>query len=185
MKIYTKTGDDGTTSLFGAGRVQKYSARIEAYGNVDETNALVGVCREQKGAEAFEDELVRIQQLLFVLGADLATPLSVEVTYSIPRIDEHDVEWLETLIDTHDSQLPQLRSFILSGGSELAASFHQARTVARRAERTMVLLGESEDITPFDIPFINRLSDLLFVYARRANQLLGVADTEWDGKKPS
>lgn len=184
MKIYTKTGDDGTTSLFGAGRVQKYSARIEAYGNVDETNSLIGICREQAGADTFKDELVRIQQLLFVLGADLATPLSVEATYSIPRIDEHDVVWLETLIDKHDSQLPELRSFILAGGSPLASFFHQVRTVSRRAERSMVLLAESEEITPHDIPFINRLSDLFFVYARRANQILGVADTEWDGKKP-
>jgi cob(I)alamin adenosyltransferase len=185
MKIYTKTGDDGTTSLFGAGRVEKYSSRIEAYGNVDETNALIGICREQEGANMFNQELIRIQQLLFVLGADLATPLSVEVTYNIPRIDEHDVIWLEKLIDKHDSQLPELRSFILSGGSSLAGFFHQARTVARRAERSMVLLAQKEDITLHDVPFINRLSDLLFVYARRANQILGVADTEWDGKKPS
>jgi cob(I)alamin adenosyltransferase len=139
----------------------------------------------QEGADTFKDELIRIQQLLFVLGADLATPLSVEVTYNIPRIDEHDVTWLEKLIDKHDSQLPEIRSFILSGGSQLAGFFHQARTVARRAERSMVLLGQKEDITSHDVPFINRLSDLLFVYARRANQILGVADTEWDGKKPS
>lgn len=184
MKIYTKTGDDGTTALFGAGRVHKYSTRIDAYGNVDETNALIGVCREQTGVQPFHDELLRIQQLLFVLGADLATPLSIEVAYNIPRIDEHDVVWLEKLIDKHDSQLPALRSFILSGGSPLASYFHHARTVARRAERTMVLLSQNEEITPFDVPFINRLSDLLFVYARRANQILGVTDTEWDGKKP-
>lgn len=183
MKIYTKTGDDGTTALFGAGRVPKYAVRIDAYGTVDETNAFVGLCRTEPDAKHFEPLLGDIQRLLFVLGADLATPLDARSKYPIPRIKEADVALIEQAIDTHEIELPVLEKFILPGGSKLSSYFHLARTVSRRAERIVAELSKSDTIGEHDIPFLNRLSDLFFVLARRANQLAGVQDEEWDGKQ--
>jgi cob(I)alamin adenosyltransferase len=183
MKIYTKTGDDGTTGLFGAGRVLKNSLRIEAYGTVDELNSVLGIVGMQPGIEYFSDLLHGIQKSLFELGADLATPLESKTTYTIPRIEESDVKKLEEAIDKEELHLPQLEKFILPGGSPLAAHFHLARTVSRRVERIAVALSQIENIGAFDIQYLNRLSDLFFVLARRANQLTGVKDVEWDGKK--
>ena len=183
MKIYTKTGDDGTTGLFGAGRLPKYALRIEAYGTVDETNAVLGLCRSDSNAHHFEPLLEDIQRQLFVLGADLATPLEVRSQYPIPRIDEGDITPLEQAIDRFELDLPPLEKFILPGGSKLSAYFHLARTVSRRAERIVVELASTQEIGKYDIPFLNRLSDLFFVLARKANQLANVRDTEWDGKK--
>lgn len=183
MKIYTKTGDDGTTGLFGAGRVPKYAPRIEAYGTVDEANAFVGLCRTEKDAKHFEPLLEEIQRLLFVIGADLATPLEVRSTYPIPRIEEADVLQLEHAIDTNEIGLPLLEKFILPGGSKLSAYFHLARTISRRAERLVVELAKTEAIGEWDIPFLNRLSDLFFVLARKANQIAQIGDVEWDGMK--
>src|SRR5579883_1606764 len=184
-KIYTKTGDDGTTGLFGGSRVPKNSARIEAYGTVDELNSFVGyaAAAADERTESLRSLLYSIQQNLFVLGADLATPLETRSTYSIPRIDGNDVSHLEHLIDEHTAALPELKRFILQGGSELAARLHLARTICRRAERTLVTLSRIEEIGGHDIIFLNRLSDLLFVLARRANQLTNISDVEWDGKK--
>jgi cob(I)alamin adenosyltransferase len=183
MKIYTKTGDDGTTGLFGAGRIPKYALRIEAYGTVDEVNAFVGLCRTEPDARHFEPLLEDLQRLLFVLGADLATPLEVRSKYPIPRIEEHDILPLEQAIDHFEIDLPLLEKFILPGGSRLSAYFHLARTITRRAERIVVDLASKEEIGKFDIMFLNRLSDLFFVLSRKANQLAGVRDVEWDGKK--
>jgi len=183
MKIYTKTGDDGTTGLFGAGRVAKSSQRIETYGTVDELNSVIGILCAQSGAEYFKAVLQDIQESLFVLGADLATPLESKTTYNIPRIEEPDVKKLESLIDSEELYLPPLEKFVLPGGSALAGYFHLARTVCRRAEREVVVLSESEDLGEFDIQFLNRLSDLFFVFARRANQLAGITDVEWAGRK--
>jgi cob(I)alamin adenosyltransferase len=183
MKIYTKTGDDGTTGLFGAGRVLKNSLRIEAYGTIDELNSILGVLGTQPGIQYFFDLIEDIQKSLFVLGSDLATPLESKTTYSIPRIEEPDVKKLEASIDREEAFLPPLEKFILPGGSPVAAYFHQARTVSRRAEREVVALSQAEHIGTFDIQYLNRLSDLFFVLARRANQLAGVSDVEWDGKK--
>jgi cob(I)alamin adenosyltransferase len=183
MKIYTKTGDDGTTGLFGSGRVLKNSRRIEAYGTVDELNSVIGVLSTQEGADYFKVLLQEIQISLFVLGADLATPLESKTTYNIPRIEEVDVSKLESIIDKEEEYLPALEKFILPGGSALASFFHQTRTVSRRAEREVVALSQSETIGEFDVQFLNRLSDLFFVLARRANQLAGLKDVEWDGKK--
>jgi cob(I)alamin adenosyltransferase len=183
MKIYTKTGDDGTTGLFGAGRIPKYALRIEAYGTVDEVNAFVGLCRTEPEAKHFEPLLGKIQRQLFVLGADLATPLEVRSQYPIPRIDGSDILPLEEAIDRTDMDLPVLEKFILPGGSRLSAYFHLARTITRRAERIVVDLARKEEIGQFDVPYLNRLSDLFFVLARKANQLAAVQDVEWDGKK--
>jgi cob(I)alamin adenosyltransferase len=183
MKIYTKTGDDGTTGLFGAGRVSKNSLRIEAYGTVDELNSVLGILIVQSGAEHFVSLLQDIQKSLFVLGADLATPLESKTTYNVPRMEEKDVKKIEAAIDEAELELPPLEKFILPGGAALAAYFHLARTVSRRAERRIVSLSKEETIGAFDIHFLNRLSDLFFVLARKANHLAGMEDIEWDGKK--
>ena len=184
MKIYTKTGDDGTTGLFGGGRVPKDSMRIEAYGTVDELNSTIGIARASITDVGLSALLERIQQNLFVLGADLATPLDARSNYAIPRIDGKDVHDLELAIDEHESHLPPLKKFILPGGGQAAANLHLSRTVCRRAERLLISLGREQEIGTSDIIFLNRLSDLLFVLARRANQIAGVSDVEWDGKKP-
>ena len=181
-KIYTKTGDDGTTGLFGGERVRKDSARIDAYGTVDELNSAVGMAASV-APQDLRDVLRYLQISLFVLGADLATPLEQKITYSIPRIEESDVKKLEALIDDHTSQLAPLKSFILPGGTICAANLHLARTICRRAERLLVTLRDEQEIGESDIVFLNRLSDLLFTLARRANQLEGIEDVEWDGRK--
>ena len=183
-KIYTKTGDDGTTGLFGGGRIPKDSARIEAYGTVDELNSTIGMAAAEAETHWLNDLLQHIQQSLFVMGADLATPLDARSNYSIPRIDERDVKSLELAIDENEAELPLLKRFILPGGSKLAAHLHYARTVCRRAERLLVHLSREQEIGSSDLIYLNRLSDLLFVLARRANQLASVPDVEWDGKKP-
>jgi cob(I)alamin adenosyltransferase len=179
MKIYTKTGDDGTTGLFGGGRVPKTSQRIEAYGTVDELNSCIGLARSS--SIEFGELLHSIQIELFVLGGDLATPLSTSSNYPVPRLAEKAIHALEHAIDEHDAQLPELKRFILPGGSALAAHLHHARTVCRRAERCVIALAETEEITSANIVYLNRLSDLLFVLARRANQIAGIPDTEWEG----
>jgi cob(I)alamin adenosyltransferase len=183
MKIYTKTGDDGTTGLFGGGRVSKADMRLDCYGTVDEANAFVGLCRSQANSVHFEPLLENIQRLLFVLGADLATPIDTKSNYPVPRIEEKDVAYLEAAIDQQEKELPPLEKFILPGGTMLAAYFHVARTVTRRAERLLVTLLDFEQIGKHDVPFLNRLSDLFFVLARRANAIAGIADLEWSGKK--
>jgi cob(I)alamin adenosyltransferase len=177
MKIYTKTGDDGTTGLFAGGRVRKDSARIRAYGDVDELNSHLGKVRSLDTTNIFAEAFDKLQRLLFNLGADLATPLIAK--NSIPRIIESDAPSLEVLIDLFELELPPLTHFILPGGSQLASELHVARTVARRAEREIVALSQTEDIGSAIEPFINRLSDLLFVMARYANFKLGVAENPW------
>ncbi len=181
-KIYTKTGDDGTTGLFGGGRVPKDSARIEAYGNVDELDSVIGLCTVTSSYDWLTQLLHSIQEKLFVLGADLATPLETRSNYNIPRIEASDATHLEHIIDEHVAALPPLKHFILPGGSELATRLHFARTVCRRAERSLIHLAALEEIGEYDVIFLNRLSDLLFVLARRANQLAEINDIEWDGK---
>lgn len=183
MKIYTKTGDDGTTGLFGGGRVSKNSVRIEAYGTVDELNSVMGVLGAQAGSGEFAILIQDIQKSLFVLGADLATPLESKTTYQVPRILEGDVKKMESAIDKAEVGLPSLEKFILPGGTALAGYFHLARTICRRAERIVVGLSLTEKIGLFDVQFLNRLSDLFFVLARKSNHLAEVKDIEWDGKK--
>lgn len=186
MKIYTKTGDQGETGLFGGGRVPKDHARIDAYGTLDELNATIGVARAEvaRAASAAEGRsgdidsvLKEAQNRLFDLGAELATPdLDGK---GIVVLSETHVEALEAAIDAHTEQLPPLREFILPGGSAAAAQLHLARCVCRRAERRMVTLAATEPIRELPVRYVNRLSDLLFVLARAANQLEGVGDTPW------
>ena len=189
MTIYTRTGDDGDTALFGGGRVPKNDRRVEAYGAVDELNSFVGLALTSLAdAEADADALagvrrglLLIQNDLFALGANLATP---EGDDSRPRPQTPDVpvarvEVMEEWIDQATEELPELRQFVLPGGTEAAAMLHVCRSVCRRAERSVVALGREETLDPGIVPYLNRLSDLLFVWARLENLRAGQADVPW------
>ncbi len=178
MKIYTKKGDGGTTSLFGGERVDKDSLRIEAYGTVDELNSQLGVVRSLQPAKVLLEILEQLQNDLFVLGADLATPNDTGKK-GIKRIGLHHAEALEKHIDRLDVELEPLSSFVLPAGGRVAAALHVARTVCRRAERSVVRLKKDGNIGDAPVVYLNRLSDLLFVMARYANKLDGVAETPW------
>ena len=183
MKIYTRTGDDGTTGLLGAGRVPKSAPRVEAYGSVDELNASLGVARALDGESWLATELDAIQSHLFRVGAELATT-STEMLATLARVGDEDVEALEGWIDRLEADLPPLRRFLLPGGSALAAQLHLARTVCRRAERRVVALGDLEPVEPRIVRFLNRLADLLFVMARWSNHRAGQPEREWgDGRR--
>ncbi len=179
MKIYTKTGDKGETGLFGGDRVAKDSARIEAYGAVDELNSIVGIVRALKPRSVIDKVLSKIQDQLFILGADLATPRS-KVRSAIPRIDQSHVLSLEGIIDTFELRLPPLKTFILPGGTPVASHLHLARTVCRRAERCLVRLSRSENVGSDSSVYLNRLSDLFFVLARYANQIEKKKEVQWN-----
>lgn len=187
MKLYTRSGDDGSTGLFGGGRVQKDNPRVEAYGCVDEFNAFLGWARctittsEHANApeRIFGSILDALQSRLFDLGADLATPSGSKHENRIHRISQANVTQAEQWIDEVDAQNSPMTNFVLPGGTELAARLHIARTVCRRAERAMVQLSHDEPVNPQAIIFINRLSDLLFAMARRANKESGVSDVPW------
>ncbi|MEZ5357811.1 MAG: cob(I)yrinic acid a,c-diamide adenosyltransferase [Candidatus Zixiibacteriota bacterium] len=181
MKIYTKTGDGGETGLWGGTRVGKDNARIHAYGTVDECNAILGVARTFGAPAEFDARLERLQNILFIVGADLATPS--DATTAIDRISPADTALLESWIDDYEAELPKLKQFILPGGKELAAYLHLARTVCRRAERWVVELAGQENINPDALTFLNRLSDFLFVAARMANHQSGVNDIPWDNPR--
>lgn len=176
MKIYTKTGDTGETGLFGGQRVTKDSLRVQAYGSADECNAALGVARSLGLDPELDALLTEVQNQLFVVGADLATPGE---NPNIPRVSEADVTFLEEWIDRLESELTPLRQFILPGGVPAAAYLHLARTVCRRAERWVVSLSRTEPINPQVLTYLNRLSDLLFVAARAANARAGAADIPW------
>ena len=178
MKIYTRTGDGGETSLFDGTRARKDDARVDAYGEVDELNAWLGFVRASQPDAGVDEALLLIQRDLFALGAQLADPgdkLAPRVTKAV-MTDEH-VARLEALIDRLDDGLPPLRRFILAGGTPTGAALHVARTVCRRAERRMVGLEPPAD--PVLIRYVNRLSDLLFVLARHENKRAGLPDVEW------
>jgi len=184
MKLYTRSGDDGSTGLFGGGRVSKDHPRIEAYGTVDELNATIGLAAAAcRGDRSYEGRLLEIfapiQSRLFDIGADLATPEDSKASAKVTRIDESFVAEIETWIDEIDGLNPPIRTFIMPGGSELAARLHLARTVCRRAERLMIRLAHAEPVSTGAIRWINRLSDLLFAMARQANHVAGVADVPW------
>lgn len=178
MKIYTKTGDKGETALFGGQRVPKESLRIETYGTVDELNSVIGIVGSLTPKKEIEAILERIQHDLFVLGADLATPLT-KTSDKISRVQQSHVEQLERSIDLLEPKLQPLKVFILPGGSSVAAHLHFARTVCRRAERLTAKLSREEELGPAPLVYLNRLSDLLFVLARYANHLDGVGETQW------
>lgn len=179
MKIYTKTGDAGETSLFDQTRVSKADARVDAYGEVDELNACLGAARAAGLDADIAGALERIQKQLFALGARLADPSSrIAGRVTKAAITEADVEALEQTIDRLEGELPPLRRFILPGGSAAGAQLHVARTVCRRAERRVVALGPGA-VESILVVYLNRLSDLLFVMGRAVNHRAGVAETEW------
>jgi cob(I)alamin adenosyltransferase len=181
MKIYTKTGDTGSTGLFGGGRVQKDDLRVEAYGDVDELNAFIGVARAADPMPRIDDLLVPIQRDLFAVGALLATPDREKMAQHLEkaRIDEARIAELELAIDEADKELAPLRAFILPGGTQKGAALHVARTVCRRAERHVVHLQHDVQLPPLAVIYLNRLSDLLFTLARLANQLGGADEVTW------
>lgn len=180
-KIYTRTGDDGTTGLVDGSRLSKSDLRVRAYGDVDETNAVIGLVRLHLENRKLDDMLSRIQNDLFDLGADLATPLPKEgeadSEYAL-RIVESQTTRLEKELDELNEDLEPLKSFVLPGGHPPAAYLHQARTVCRRAERVCVALAKTEEVNPHAIQYLNRLSDYLFVAARWTNDQ-GQADVKW------
>jgi cob(I)alamin adenosyltransferase len=178
MKIYTRVGDDGSTSLLGPGRVPKSAPRVEAYGSIDELNASLGVARALDRDGALADCLGPIQSQLFQLGAELATTAPAMLA-ELLRLNAADVATLERWIDRLESDLPKLTQFVLPGGSPLGAQLHASRTVCRRAERRLVALAESDAIEPLLIHYVNRLGDLLFVMARWCNHRDGVTETQW------
>lgn len=179
MKIYTRTGDDGTTALLGGKRILKDSLRLEAYGSVDELNSVLGICRSLNTIREVDSILDELQRDLFTLGADLAAP-DRRGKGSPPRITPADVERLERHIDAIEPALKPLKNFILPGGSRTAAFLHLARTVCRRTERTAVRLMREEKLGKVPVIYLNRLSDLLFMLARWVNALSGTAETKWD-----
>jgi len=186
MKIYTKQGDAGETGLFGGDRVPKDHLRIRAYGTLDELNAALGLALAPipgvaQPDAAFTERLHRIQAELFQLGAELATPRGK--TVSIALVGESEVTQMEKEIDEMEKSLPKLMSFILPGGSHVAAQLHVARTVCRRAERELVVLNRAEPLRPIVLQYVNRLSDYLFVCSRFANSLAKIADIPWHAPK--
>ena len=181
MKIYTKTGDAGDTGLFGGGRVPKDDPRVEAYGDVDELNAVIGMARATEPLPRVDDVLLPIQRDLFAIGALLATPDREKMAQHLAkaRIDDTRIAELERAIDDGESELEPLAAFILPGGSRKAAALHVARTVCRRAERRVVSLQHQTELPPLAIIYLNRLSDLLFTLARLANHRAGSAEVVW------
>lgn len=170
-RIYTRTGDDGTTALIGGKRISKDAPRIQAYGSVDELNALLGVIRSYDLPEPVDGILLRVQDELFILGANLALPESGErAQWGVPEVTGEDIQALEEDIDSSGTSLDPLKRFILPGGSAPGALLHLARTVARRCERDVVALARVENVDPAVIRYLNRLSDLCFVLARLVNQ---------------
>jgi cob(I)alamin adenosyltransferase len=182
MKIYTRTGDSGTTGLFGGGRVDKDAARVEAYGSVDELNACIGGARATLGVSELDQTLAAIQSDLLTLGAELGCVPGKESKLNLTLIDAADTERLEAAIDAAEANLEPLKSFILPSGSPAAASLHLARTVCRRAERRVIAARHDGPVRDEVVRYLNRLSDLLFVLAREANRLAGLGDTPWARK---
>ncbi|NJM06447.1 cob(I)yrinic acid a,c-diamide adenosyltransferase [Candidatus Gracilibacteria bacterium] len=180
MKIYTKTGDSGETGLWGGLRVAKDALRVHAYGTVDECNAAIGLARAMGLDAEMDAVLSQVQDQLFVVGADLATPGEAA---SIPRVGAEAVGFLERTIDATETELEPLKQFIHPGGYLAAAQLHVARTICRRAERWVVSLAREEPINLQVQTYLNRLSDMLFVLARAANSRAGVADVPWNSPR--
>jgi cob(I)alamin adenosyltransferase len=183
MKIYTKTGDQGQTGLFGGARVSKAHVRVDAYGDVDELNCAIGAVRAHVTDPGIGGLLLAIQSELFAVGAELARDPSKQVDLGIALIEEPEVQRLESAIDEREHDLAPLKTFVLPGGSTEAALLHLARATCRRAERKLVLLSETESLRPELLRYVNRLSDLLFVMARHANFRAKVPDVPWLGRK--
>lgn len=189
MKIYTKTGDAGTTALYGGTRVPKHHLRIEAYGTIDELNSHIGLIRDQDIDKQSIQTLVKIQNELFTLGAMLATPPEKEVLKSgkerlnIPKINTDSVLFLENQIDALNLELPEMTHFVLPGGHQTVSFCHIARCVCRRSERLATALNDTETIHPDILIYLNRLSDYLFVLARKLTKDLAVEETQWVPEK--
>lgn len=189
MKIYTKTGDKGTTALFGGTRVPKHHIRIDAYGTVDELNSWIGLLNDQEVSEETSKLLLNIQHLLFTVGAILATPPEKEILkngkerLTIEKIATEDCTVLEVAIDKMNDSLPPMTNFVLPGGHQSVSFCHIARTVCRRAERICCLLNENEPVNPLVIQFLNRLSDYLFVLARKLTYDLNAEEIKWIPEK--
>ena len=181
MKIYTKTGDKGDTGLFGGGRVPKDDPRVEAYGDVDELNAVIGLARAVEPLPRIDEVLVPMQRDLFSIGALLATPDLDKMHRHLEKanIDDRRIAELERSIDDCDRDLEPLKAFIIPGGSRKGATLHVARTVCRRAERRVVTLQRDVEIPQIVVVYLNRLSDLLFTLARLANVLTGAGEVTW------
>jgi cob(I)alamin adenosyltransferase len=183
-KLYTRGGDRGETSLFGGERVPKDHLRVDAYGQLDELSAALGLLIVALPADELRDQLQQVQNELFDLGAELATPPESRLEYKLPPgVEEADWRRLERLLDAYDAQVPPLRTFVLPGGHETAARAHLARTVCRRAERAVVHLAHEEEVRADVITYLNRLSDFLFVVARLLNVRAGVPEVEWQKRE--
>lgn len=189
MKIYTKTGDKGTTALFGGTRVPKHHLRIESYGTIDELNSYIGLIRDQNIEQATIDSLIRIQNELFTLGAMLATPPEKEVLkngkqrLNIPKINTNSITILEQEIDNMNLELAPMTNFILPGGHQTVSFCHIARCVCRRAERLTTALNENDEINTNILMYLNRLSDYLFVLARKLTKDLSAKEIPWIPEK--
>lgn len=179
MKIYTRTGDAGTTGLFGGGRVDKDAARVEAYGSVDELNACIGAVRATLVRSELDGTLAAIQSDLFTLGAELACVAGKESKLQLRLLDADDTARLERHIDATEVELEPLKNFVLPAGSPVAATLHVARTVCRRAERRVIAARRETPVRDELVRYLNRLSDLLFVLAREANRHAGLGDAPW------
>lgn len=180
MKIYTKKGDQGETSLIGGVRVKKHELRIDAYGTVDELNSNVGLLRDQNGLGDYRSQLIEIQDRLFTMGSHLANHPSSKI--ELPQFKKEDLDQLEEWMDEMDSSLPEMKSFVLPGGHPSVSICHITRCVCRRAERICVLLADNENIDPILIKYLNRLSDYFFVLSRRIAHNLNIEETPWKPK---
>jgi cob(I)alamin adenosyltransferase len=185
VKVYTRGGDAGDTSLFGGRRVRKHDPRVEAYGSVDELNAVLGMALVEITDADLRGWLTTIQSALFDLGAELSTPDAERKSgaKALPHVSDAEVVELEQWIDRLDEELEPLRAFVLPGGTRGSALLHLARTVCRRAERRTVELAEREAVAPTAIRYLNRLSDFLFTLARAVNRRAGVAEPQWVGRE--
>ncbi len=177
MKIYTKTGDDGTTSLYGGQRVNKHNLKVEAYGSIDELNAQLGLLRDLVDDYDIKSKIILIQKVLFSIGSILAS--TPKMKHKLPKMKPSDVEFLELEMDGMTANLDPMTHFILPGGHPIVSQCHVARCVCRRSERRVCQLAENEDIDPTLIKFINRLSDYLFILSRSLARSLSVEETKW------
>jgi cob(I)alamin adenosyltransferase len=182
MKIYTKTGDAGETGLFGGARVSKDHARVEAYGAIDELNAILGLCRAEGLSDDVDALVVIIQSQLFDVGGELATVPEKKDKVKVPLVEDADVAALEQAIDRAETELEPLKSFVLPGGTKAASLLHHARTVCRRAERRVVTMHAESEVRSEVLRYLNRLSDLLFTWARLENHRANVPDVPWVGR---
>ena len=182
FKIYTRTGDKGQTSLIGGTRVPKFHPRIEAYGTIDELNSYIGLIRDQDIDRHFKDILLEIQDRLFTAESIIALDPAAEVTVKLPALNESDITLLEQEIDRMNEILPELRSFILPGGHPVVSYCHIARCICRRAERHTIRLAQAQAVEEKVIQYLNRLSDYLFVLARRLGKDLGADETAWKAR---